>query len=479
MRYLSLLTCVVLTSCLGADESRAKRSAFDRVDADLDQLREINRTIWEAAEVGLQETRSSATLIAYLESNGFDVEKGVAGMPTAFVASYGTGKPVIAILAEYDALPGMSQRSEPTHVARVEDGAGHACGHSVFGTASVAAAVAVRSAMERHGLPGTIRVYGTPAEETGIGKTYMVKEGLFKDCDAALHWHPSDRTQSSFSLCKAVVSVKYTFHGLAAHASLSPHDGRSALDGVELMNIGANYLREHLKEDARIHYVITDGGGQPNVVPPKAQVWYYLRANDHADVEYMFRRMEKVAKGAAMMTDTKVEIEVASDSHELVPNRVLSEIVQRNLELVGPPRFTAAEKVFARETQKPLVEMRGRDLPMPLSEIVLPLPKDPVLVKASTDVGDVSWMVPTSGCRVASYTFGAPGHSWQIVACTGMSIGEKGLVIAAKALAGSAVELLSSPTLVSQAKADFKKWRGERPYTSLIPKEQKAPVKIR
>ena len=333
--------------------------------------------------------------------------------------------------------------------------------------------------MERNGLPGTIRVYGTPAEETGIGKTYMVKEGLFEDCDAALHWHPADRTQSSFSLCKAVVSVKFTFKGLAAHASLSPHDGRSALDGVELMNIGANYLREHLKEDARIHYVITDGGGQPNVVPPKAQVWYYLRANDHTDVEYMFRRMEKIARGAAMMTDTKVEIEVASDAHELVPNRVLSQVVQRNLELVGPPRFTDSERVFARETQKPLVEVRGEDLPRPLSEVVLPLSEDPVLVKASTDVGDVSWMVPTGGCRVASYTFGAPGHSWQIVACTGMSIGEKGLAVAAKALAGSAVELLGSPALVSRAKADFKKWRGERPYTSLIPKEQKAPVKIR
>ncbi len=479
MRHPVLFACVVLTSCVGADESRARRTAFDRVDADLDRLRQINRTIWEAAEVGLEERRSSGTLITYLEDNGFAVQKGIAGMPTAFVGSYGSGAPVIAILAEYDALPGMSQRSEPTRTARVAGGAGHACGHSVFGTASVAAAVAAREAMEKSGLRGTIRLYGTPAEETGIGKTYMVKEGLFKDCDVALHWHPSDRTQTSFSLCKAVVSVKYTFSGLAAHASLSPHDGRSALDGVELMNIGANYLREHLKEDARIHYVITDGGGQPNVVPPKAQVWYYLRANDHADVEYMYRRMEKIATGAAMMTDTKVEIEVASDAHELVPNRVLSEVIQRNLELVGAPSFSTAEKAFARRTQEPLVEARGEDLPLSLSETVLPLPEEPVLVKASTDVGDVSWMVPTGGCRVASYTYGAPGHSWQIVACTGMSIGEKGLVVAAKALAGATVELLGSPTLVSRAKADFAKWRGDRPYTSLIPRQQRAPEKIR
>ena len=469
----------LLASCASADEDGARRTAFARVDSDMERLVTINRSIWTAAEVGLEERASSATLIEYLESNGFRVEAGVAGMPTAFIASWGSGAPVVALLAEYDALPGMSQRAEPARQALVEGGAGHACGHSVFGTASAAAAVATREAMERHGLAGTVRLYGTPAEETGIGKTYMVKDRLFDDCDVALHWHPGFETQATFSRSKAVVSVKYTFHGLAAHASLSPHDGQSALDGVELMNIGANYLREHVKEDARIHYVITDGGGQPNVVPPRAQVWYYLRADDHDDVEYLFARLEKIARGAALMTETRVEIEVASDSHELVPNRVISEIVHRNLERVGPPRFTAEEEAFARATQAPLVELRGAELPRALAQDIVSLADEPDLIRASTDVGDVSWTVPTGGCRVACYTWGAPGHSWQIVACTGTSIGEKGLAVAAKAHAASAIDLLASPDLVRAAKEDFRRWRGERPYTSLIPPEQRAPVKIR
>lgn len=373
----------------------------------------------------------------------------------------------------------MSQRTEPERSPLVEGAAGHACGHSVFGTASTAAAIAARYAMEAHGLGGTIRLYGTPAEETGIGKSYMVKEGLFRDCDVALHWHPADKTNSSFNRSKAVVSVKYTFHGLPAHASLSPHDGRSALDAVELMNVAANYLREHLKEDARIHYVITDGGGQPNVVPPRAQVWYYLRANDHADVEYMFRRMKKIAEGATLMTETDVEIEIQSDTHELLPNRTLSEVIQANLEELGPPRFTEEEKAFARKTQAPLEEARGEKIPFALSERIEPLPDEPFLVKASTDVGDVSWMVPAGGLRAASYTYDAPGHSWQVVACTGMSIGEKGLVLAAKALAATAIDLAARPALVERAREDFKKERGDREFKTLIPDEQRAPAEIR
>jgi aminobenzoyl-glutamate utilization protein B len=457
----------------------AKQAALAWLDGEAERLKGLNRVIWEAAEVGLEEVRSSGELARYLEEAGFRIERGAAGMPTAFIASYGSGKPVIALLAEYDALPGMSQQAAPERAPLVEGAAGHACGHSVFGVASTAAAVAVRQAMERHGISGTVRLYGTPAEETGIGKCYMVKEGLFRDCDAVLHWHPSYQTQTSYSLSKAVVSVKYTFRGLAAHASLSPEDGRSALDAVELMNIGANYLREHLKEDARIHYVITDGGGQPNVVPPRAQVWYYLRANDHRDVERMFRRMEKIARGAALMTETEVEVRVDSDVHELVPNRPLSEVIQRNLELVGPPRFSDEEKAFARKTQLPLEAARGVPLEKPLSEAIEPLSDEPELVKASTDVGDVSWVAPTGGLRAACYTYGAPGHSWQIVACTGMSIGEKGMMVAAKALAGSALDLFQDPRLLAAARADFEQRRAGKPYTSLIPTEQPAPARIR
>ncbi len=461
------------------DALPAKQSASHWIDANAASLKKLNRTIWEAAEVGLEEHRSSQAIKEYLKAQDFRLQEGVAGMPTAFIASYGSGRPIIAILAEFDALPGMSQKTSPRREARTEGGSGHACGHSVFGTSSVGGAVAVRRVLEERSLSGTIRLYGTPAEETGIGKTYMVKEGFFRDCDVALHWHPGYSNSTTYSRCKAVVSVKYTFTGLAAHASLSPHDGRSALDAVELMNIGMNYLREHLEEDARIHYVITDGGGQPNVVPPRAQVWYYLRANDHGDVEHMFKRLRKMAEGAALMTETKFEVEVQSDSHELVPNRPLSEVVQTNLEWVGPPVFDAAERAFARETQKPLEEARGETIARALADRIDPLPAEPNLIKASTDVGDVSWMVPTGGFRIASYTYQAPGHSWQIVACTGMSIGEKGMLTAAKVMSATALDLFFSPELVRSARADFERRRAGIPYTSLIPKEQRAPVRIR
>lgn len=486
LKYSSLVLSLVCVGCrsLSAntpdqDIPEPKATALAWVDENAADLKKLNRVIWEAAELGLDEHVSSKALREYLRRHGFTIESGLAGMPTAFVASYGSGEPVVAILAEFDALPGMSQKATPEQTPHVEGGNGHACGHSAFGAGSTGGAVATRYAMEKHGLKGTIRLYGTPAEETGIGKTYMVKEGVFSDCDAALHWHPSSRTKTSYSLCKAIVSVKYTFHGLPAHASLSPHDGRSALDAVELMNIGANFLREHLKEDARIHYVISDGGGQPNVVPPRAQVWYYLRANDHRDVEHLFARIEKIARGAALMTDTDLEIEVASDSHELVPNRPLSELIQRNLMLVGAPVFDDAEKSFARKTQEPLVAARGRSIEMPLSEEIDPLPDEPDLIRASTDVGDVSWMVPTGGFRVACYTYGAPGHSWQIVACTGMSIGEKGLVVASRVMSASAIEILGDVDLLAAAKRDFAGRREGIPYTSLIPKDQKAPLKIR
>ena len=476
--WLSLSDSAAATAQDGAADV-AKAVAMKWIDGRHEALWKLSLFIWEQAELGLEEHKSSRALSDMLEQNGFEVERGVAGMPTAFVASYGEGKPVVAILAEFDALPGMSQKPEPVRAAHVAGGNGHACGHSVFGVASVGSAIAARHAMEEQGLPGTLRVYGTPAEETCIGKSYMAKEGLFDDCDVALHWHPGDRTKVSYSTCKALVSVKYTFSGLAAHASLSPHDGRSALDAVELMNIGANYLREHLPEDARIHYVVTDGGGQPNVVPPRAQVWYYLRADDHRDAEKMFDRLEKIARGATLMTETKVKIQVDSDSFELLPNLAISQLIQANLELVGAPSFTDEEREFARQTQRPLVEARGHPIENALADGVEPLPARPDHIKASTDVGNVSWQVPTGGFRAACYTYEAPGHSWQIVACTGMSIGKKGLACAAKVLAATAVDLLGNPENVADARSDFEKRTAGRSIRSLIPEGQKAPERIR
>jgi aminobenzoyl-glutamate utilization protein B len=461
---------------LSAEAERARTAALAWVDGNAETLKRVNQNIWSYAETGLEEVRSSRELIELLKSEGFNVEEGVAGMPTAFVARYGTGRPIIGILAEYDALPGLSQDRVPVRRERAGVRAGHGCGHSIFGTASTGAAIAVKEAIAAGAIPGTIKLYGTPAEETGIGKTYMLREGYFKDDDVILTWHASPESRSGFSYSKANVSVKFRFSGLPAHASTSPHQGRSALDAVELMNVGVNYMREHVKEDTRIHYVVTAGGGQPNVVPPKSEVWYYIRANKHRDVEDYFKWVNEIARAAAAMSRTELEaVQVDADMHEVLPNRTLSEILQRNLEQVRAPRFTPEEKEFARKTQADL----SRVPEQALSEGIEPLPDEPSQELASTDVGDISWFVPVGQLSVASYAYGAPGHSWQIVAATGTSIGEKAMLVAAKSLAGAAVDLYASPELVLQAKADFESIRKPLDYVTLIPEGQKAPTTIR
>lgn len=454
----------------------ATQAAVQWLDANASTWQRVNRNIWGYAETGLQETRSAQELITVLEANGFQIDRGVAGMPTAFVATFGSGRPVVGILAEYDALPGLSQDASPDRKERPGVTAGHGCGHSVFGTASTAAAIAAKRAIESGAARGTIRLYGTPAEETGIGKTYMLREGMFKDADVILSWHAADTTTPAYNYTKANVSVKFRFSGLPAHASASPHDGRSALDAVELMSVGVNYMREHVKEDTRIHYVITNGGGQPNVVPPEAEVWYYLRADKHADVEQYYTWLRDIAEGAARMTRTKLSaVQVDADMHEVLPNRALAEVIHRNLTIVGAPKFTEEEKAFARQTQAPL----GRTFDRALSEVVEPMPAQPDQGVASTDVGDISWFVPVGQLTAATHTFGAPGHSWQIVACTGTSIGEKGMMVAAKALAATAIDLFTTPALVEKARADFKAIRDPLNFVTLIPEGQKAPKAIR
>jgi aminobenzoyl-glutamate utilization protein B len=460
----------------GDRNAQAKQAAVAWIDQKADTFKRINKNIWSFAEVGLQETRSSKELQDVLSANGFTIDAGVAGMPTAFVASYGSGHPIVGILAEFDALPGLSQDAVPERQARPDVNAGHGCGHSIFGTASTAAAIAVKQQIESGAAHGTIRLYGTPAEETGIGKTYMLREGLFKDVDALFTWHAGDQTISAFDYTKANVSVKFHFSGLPAHASTSPYLGRSALDAVELMDNGVNYMREHVKQDARIHYVITNGGGQPNVVPPEAEVWYYIRADRHSDVEEYFKWISEIAQAAAAMTRTKLQtIRVDTDMHEVLPNRTLSEVVDRNLKMVGAPKFTDDEKAFARKTQEPL----GKKFDLALSETVGDMSKEPGQELASTDVGDLSWFVPVAQLTVASYTYGAPGHSWQIVACTGMTIGEKGMMVASKTLATSTLDVLMTPALIDKARADFKAIRDPLPWVTLIPEGQKAPAAIR
>ena len=464
---------------LGDEFDDVRKSAISHVDQQADLLAGVNRSIWELAEVGLEERESSAILIRNLRDAGFEIQKGVSGMPTAFVASFGSGQPIIGILAEYDALPDMSQQAVPERTPREEGGAGHACGHSGLATGALGAALAVKAAMEEHRLPGTLRLYGTPAEETLIGKVYMTLDGQFDDLDICLHWHPGTRNEAWASSSKAVVSAKFTFRGTAAHASVSPDSGRSALDAVELMNVGANFMREHLREDARIHYVITDGGGAPNVVPPQATVWYFVRADSHQDVQYNFRWLKDIARGAAMMTRTDFTVQIDTDCHEIIPNAPLTEVITRNLERIHPPEFTEEEQVFARRLQAPLVEQFERQFPIALDSRVHRSSVAAPPSKGSTDVGDVSWRVPTGGLRTTCFPAESPGHSWQNVASIGSTIGDKGSIYAAKILAASALDLMQDPRLIAAARADWKQRMEGREYFSFIPEGQPAPARIR
>lgn len=459
--------------------SSSQQTAVDDVTGRADELKAVNQAIWNYAEIGLQETKSAKLLIDKLKQAGFKVKSGLSDMPTAFVASYGSGKPIIGILAEYDALPGLSQKTVSFREPLVEGGAGHACGHSGLGTAALGAALAVKKAIDDHKLKGTVRLYGTPAEETGLGKVYMLLDGQFKDLDIALHWHPSSKTNVHLGSSKALVSVKFTFSGLPAHASVSPESGVSALDAVELMNTGVNFMREHVKEDARMHYVIIDGGGQPNVVPAKATVWYYVRANSHEDLERNFKWVVDIAKGAALMTRTKLKVHVDTDNHELIPNTPLSELIHKKLTAIGPPEFSDEEKVFARRIQQPLIDKFGQDFPVAIDNRIHTLLESKTSTKGSTDVGDISWHIPTGGLRTTCFAAGNPGHSWQNVACIGSSIGDKGILYAAQALAATTVDLMENPALVTAAKADFDQRMQKRKYITLIPKGQKPPVKIR
>lgn len=451
---------------------------MEDVDRRTDELRLVNKALWEFAEVGLEEKKSSALLVEKLREAGFDVRVGVAGMPTAFVASYGFGKPVIGLLAEYDALPDLSQKIQPTQEPVEEGRPGHGCGHSGLGTGALGAALAMKAAMQQHNLKGTLRLFGTPAEETTIGKVYMLLDGAFEDLDACLHWHPAAKNEVWYGSTKALISAKFTFTGVAAHASGNPESGRSALDGVELMNLGVNFMREHVKSDARMHYVITDGGGAPNVVPPHATVWYYVRADDHRDVERYYEWVTEIARGAAMMSRTKLQIAIDTDCHELIPNTPLSEAIQKNLERVPRPQFTAAEQEFARRIQETLAQSPA-GFNVGFDDRVHPLNPGTELGKGSTDVGDISWFIPTGGLRAACFAAGSPGHCWQNVAAIGSTAGDKGIHYAARVLAATGLDLLEDPELLAAARADFQRRMKDRKYTTLIPKGQKVPSRIR
>lgn len=479
LKFFAALLIGLLSSSLVVSEERparalspAQHAALQQIDVITAEISEVNQAVWKFAETALEEKQSSQLFVSKLREAGFDVRSGVAGMPTAFVASFGSGHPIVGILAEYDALPGISQkvvdRREP-----VQDGAaGHACGHSGLGAGALGAALAVKSAMQKQGLKGTLRLYGTPAEETAVGKVYMALAGEFNDLDVCLHWHPGDKNDVWSGSSKALISARFTFRGTASHASANPDKGRSALDAVELMNIGANFLREHVKEDVRLHYVISDGGDVPNIVPEKSSVWYFVRADDHEDAAHCFEWVHDVAKGAALMTRTKLQVEIETDCHELIPNSPLSELLQSNLEGVSPPRFSDAERAFARRLQQPLIDEFQLNPKLALDDSVHSLALTPKPSRGSTDVGDVSWHVPTGGIRTVCFASECPGHTWQNVAAIGSSIGEKGTLYAARVLAVSAVELLEKPEFIRRARTDWKSRMQDRKYTTLIPAGQ-------
>ncbi len=425
------------------------------LDAKKDFYGGIAQQIWGFAEMGYQEEKSAELLQKTLQNEDFKVTKGVAGIPTAFIAEYGEGLPVIAILGEYDALPGLSQEAVAEKKSAGK-AAGHACGHHLFGTASTAAAIEVKNWLKANKKKGTIRFYGCPAEEGGSGKVYVVREGLFKDVDIALHWHPSDANDANPGSALANKSAKFRFYGTASHAGMAPEKGRSALDGVEAMNMMVNMMREHIPSDTRIHYVITNGGKAPNVVPDFAEVYYYVRHGNRKMVVDIFDRVAKAAEGAALGTGTKMEFEIIGGTHELLPNITLQKMMYANLVKVGGVIYTEKEKEFGNQIIQSLGIENG-DLNK--ARAVQPYKSlDPSF--GSTDVGDVSFAVPTAGMGSATWVPGTPAHSWQAVAAGGTDIGNKGMMVAAKTIALTAIELFLNPDQIVKAKTELNEKRG-------------------
>ncbi len=434
----------------------------------------IARTLWDYAEVGYQEERSSALLQSTLAAEGFRIEAGVAGIPTAFVASYGNGGPVIAIIAEFDALPGITQDAVPTRSPIATKGAAHACGHNLFGAGSVSAAIAVKHWLEETGTPGTIRLYGTPAEEGGSGKVYMVREGLFEDVDITLHWHASSFNSAAANTSLANRSAKFQFRGISAHASTAPDKARSALDGVEAFNYMVNLMREHVPQQTRIHYVITNGGLAPNVVPDFAEVYYYVRNPEATVVSDIWARIEEAALGAARGTGTEVTWEIIHGNHPLLVNETLATMMDEKLREVGGIEYTREEQAFAEELYAtldgPVYEIGSQETIQPY---------EVSLGYGSTDVGDVSIATPTVGLRIATWVPGTSSHSWQAAAASGTSIGFKGATNAAKTLSLAAIELFENDELREAAKAEHAEKLGADFHYEALLGERPPPLDYR
>jgi aminobenzoyl-glutamate utilization protein B len=469
--------------------TKEKEYALSIIDRYEGRFVEVSDLVWEFAELGLVEFKSSSLLADELEKHGFRVKRGIAGMPTAFIAEWGSGKPVIAILGEYDALPGLSQKRVPWREPLVEGAPGHGCGHNIYGASGLAAAIAVRYAMEKFGIGGTIRFYGCPAEENYSGKLYMVRDGYFDDVDAAIGHHPSTMNGVDLMSSLAINSVRFHFYGKASHAAASPEAGRSALDAVELMNIGVNYMREHIIQDARIHYTIEKGGDQPNIVPPYARSWYYIRAPEREQVEEIYNWILDIAKGAALMTQTQHKVELIEGLHNTIPNRTLAEVVVKNMRLIGLPKYSDEDIKFAQEIAKTIsleekINQLKKSKRPGWEKLIDKLMDDEIpdpwgegeISHGSTDVAEISWKTPTVEFGTATWVLGTPGHSWQNVAQSGVGLGHKSLIFAAKTMAATALDLLTTPELLQKAKEEHAKRLRGRQYKSPIPPDHKPPL---
>ncbi len=471
-----------------------KQSALDWIDAHQDVIINAHQSAWELAEVGLKEHQTSKMLADILEAQGFEVERGVAGMPTAFVATYSHGAsdsaPVIGVMAELDALPGLSQKAVPYSEPRNEGDPGHGCGHCGYAATALGAALAVKAAMVAHNLPGTIKCFGCPAEETLVGKVFMVREGIFDGLDACLGHHPGSAHTAFLGHGNAMNSVKFEFFGKASHAAGSPEQGISALDAAELMNIGVNYMREHVVQEARIHYVIEQGGHEPNVVPAYARSWYYVRAPTRALVDQYYERVLRIAEGADLMTGTTHNVKFLAGAHQSITNRPLAEMIVANMREIGAPTYTEEELTFARELSKsiPAEEKRAK-----LERSLLPDALDLLDVDlntrvydpygeerkgggGSTDVAEVSWNTPTMEFSTTTFVVASPGHSWQNTAISGTSIAHKSSLFAAKVMATTAMDLLTQPEALAQVKADWETRMQGLSYKSPLPPDLAPPL---
>ncbi len=450
----SSLPCLVAAQ----DSTPEKQQLITEIENSSEEFTAIAHQIWEHSELGFLETKSTELLQSKLMEEGFKVTKGVAGMPTAFIAEYGTGSPIIGLLAEYDALPDMSQKALASKEADPARTAGQACGHHLFGAGSLAAAVHIKNWLAQTKTKGTIRLYGTPAEEGGGGKVYMVRAGLFDDTDAVLSWHPGDKNQANAKSSLAAISARFRFKGAAAHAAAAPWRGRSALDGVEVMNYMVNLMREHVTPATRIHYAIVNGAKAANIVPAYAEVSYIIRHPDMKECKELFQRVVTSSKAAALGTDTNVEHEITTGYFNKLPNKVLAEVMYNNLQIVGGVSYTEKERQFAVDIMK---SYPSRNLTPENANQIAPFEIIEIGSGGSTDVGDISWVRPTTGLSAATWVPGTIAHSWQAVAAGGMSIGHKGMLVATKTLTLTAIDLYNQPEKLKEAEKELQERRGD------------------